>query len=249
MKILLIEDNLKLSDAVKIYLTDSGFDVETAHNGVQGINKIKDNKKENINYDIVILDRMMPMKDGIEVLKEIKDISSNIGIIMLTAKDTVEDKVAGLSAGADDYMVKPFDVKELIARIHALYRRYNLKSNIINTKENNNSSFNLKNSLNLKMEDFDFDFNLNQIGYKGNIVSLTSKESGIFKILLENKMETVSKDYLFEKIWHGDIEEMGEDFNPRQIDVHVHNLRSKLSEIDFPYIIDTVRGVGYKLVF
>jgi len=202
MKILLIEDNLKLSDAVKIYLTDSGFDVETAHNGVQGINKIKDDKKENINYDIVILDRMMPMKDGIEVLKEIKDISSNIGIIMLTAKDTVEDKVAGLSAGADDYMVKPFDVKELIARIHALYRRYNLKSNINNTKEKSYNNFNLKNPSNSKIEDFDFnfDFNLNKIEYKGNDISLTSKESGIFKVLLENKMEVVSKDYLFEKI-------------------------------------------------
>lgn len=248
MKILLIEDNVKLSDAVRLYLSDSGFDVEAAFNGIQAVNKIKDDKKKNVFYDCIILDRMMPMKDGIEVVKEIKDISPSSGIIMLTAKDTVEDKVAGLSAGADDYMVKPFDVKELIARIHALHRRV---KNFKPSAEIISSDLVYKSLQGQTPDNVDFIFNkdLNQIEYKNLKIDLTSKEANIFSLLLIKKMEVVSKDEIFEKVWHADAAEMGEDFNPRQIDVHVHNLRSKFLENNFPVAVETVRGVGYKLIF
>lgn len=244
MKILLIEDNVKLNEAIKTYLSDSGFDIDIAFNAIQGINKIKDDKKENIFYDIIILDRMMPMKDGIEAIKEIKDISPITGIIMLTAKDTIEDKVAGLSAGADDYMIKPFDIKELIARIHSLYRRLYI-ANINNTDNSKNDFLNKKIFNNF---DFIFDLNLNKIEYKNKVAELTTKESKIFDLLLKNKNQDVSKDNIFENIWHQDIEEFGDNFNPRQIDVHVHNLRNKLEEIKFPGSIETIRGVGYKLI-
>jgi len=257
MKILLIEDNVKLNEAVKTYLTDSGFEVESVFNGVQGVNKIKDDKKQNIFHDIIILDRIMPMKDGLEVLKEIKDFAPNAGVIMLTARDTVEDRVIGLSAGADDYMVKPFDVKELIARIHSLYRRMQKdKLQIKNIVDGQIPTLNLESKSgqdigknNLDKQNLDFNFNLNEIKFAGQKAILTSKESEIFKLLLENKMTVVSKDLIFEKIWSGNISEKDEDFNPRQIDVHVHNLRNKLSKINFPATIETIRGVGYKMIF
>ena len=129
MKILVVEDNVKLNEAIRIYLDENGFTVEVAFNGVQGISKVKDLKKKNEEYDVIILDRMMPLKDGIEVLREIKNMQVESGIIILTAKDTVDDKIFGLAAGADDYMVKPFNVKELIARIHSLYRRNIIRNN------------------------------------------------------------------------------------------------------------------------
>jgi len=257
MKILLIEDNVKLNEAVKTYLVDSGFEVESVFNGVQGVNKIKDDKKQSIFYEIIILDRMMPMKDGLEVLKEIKDFSPNSGVIMLTARDTVEDRVTGLSAGADDYMVKPFDVKELIARIHSLYRR--LQKNKLQIDDLTNGQTQIADSEyksekdisknNFGKQNLDFNFHLNEIQFSGQKIILTSKESAIFKLLLDNKMTAVSKDLIFEKIWSENISEKSEDFNPRQIDVHVHNLRNKLSKINFPAVIETIRGVGYKIIF
>jgi len=256
MKILLIEDNVKLNEAVTTYLVDNGFEVKSVFNGVQGINKIKDDKKQNIFYDIIILDRIMPMKDGLEALKEIKDFSPNSGVIMLTARDTVEDRVTGLSAGADDYMVKPFDVKELIARIHSLYRRMQKNKLQADDFSNNNLSSDPESTSqkdisknNFGKKNLDFNFHLNEIKFAGQKAILTSKESEIFKLLLENKMTAVSKDLIFEKIWSENISEKDEDFNPRQIDVHVHNLRAKLFRINFPAVIETIRGVGYKIVF
>ena len=250
MKILLVEDNPKLNEAIRAYLSDAGFEIEVTFNGVQGVNKIKDAKKENIFYEIVILDRMMPMKDGLEFIKEIKDLSPNIGIIVLTAKDTIEDKVAGLSAGADDYLVKPFDVKELVARLHALYKRVNLAKSF-------NSEVNCQPGLQShistrgldKSGEFYFNSDLNEVSCHNKKTQLTQKESEIFRLLLSKRMEVVKKDEIFKMVWKENPSEKGADFNPRQIDVHVCNLRNKLIEINFPGLIETIRGIGYKLVF
>jgi len=247
MKVLLIEDNVKLNEAMRIYISDYGLEIETAFNGTQGVNKIKDNKKENIFYDIVILDRLMPMGDGIEFIKEIKDLSPNIGIIMLTAKDTIEDKISGLNAGADDYMIKPFDVKELVARIHALYKRINISIPLTSGKAFHQSDI-LKRNTDKSLE-FYFNLDSNQVFCQGMNIELTQKESKIFNLFLSRKMKVVEKDEIFKIVWNEDTADKGEDFNPRQIDVHVHNLRNKLEEIKFPGMIDTVRGVGYKLLF
>lgn len=248
MKILVVEDNAKLNEGIQLYLEENNFTVDTAFNGVQAISKVKDLLKEGKEYDVIILDRMMPMKDGIETLREIKNMGIESGIIILTAKDTVEDKVFGLAAGADDYMVKPFNVKELVARIHSLYRR-----NLLNKKTENNKSSSFTKKIDGKVvhEEMNFVFNSNSneiILNKGeeneDKIILTDKESKIFSVLLEYKNEVVNKEDILEKIW-----QESEAPSSRFVDVHMHNLRSKLIAQNFAGHIDTVRGAGYKLVF
>lgn len=245
MKLLLVEDNPKLNEATKMYLEDNGFSVDTAFNGVQALSKVKDLQKTGSEYDVIILDRMMPMKDGIETMREIKNFGVNSGIIILTAKDTVDDKVFGLAAGADDYMVKPFNVKELIARIHSLYRR-----NLVNRNSNSQS----RKDVNLEAKDshknnddldFTFDVNIGEIYLKNKnlTISLTGKESSIFKILLDNSPEPISKDFILERIWRE-----SDAPSSRFVDVHVHNLRTKLIKNNFSGRIETERNAGYKLI-
>lgn len=251
MKILVVEDNVKLNEGIKLYLEEEGFNVEVAFNGVQAISKVKELQKENQEFDVIILDRMMPLKDGIETLREIKNLGTESGIIILTAKDTVDDKVFGLAAGADDYMVKPFNVKELTARIHSIYRR-NLQKN--NPTKNTISYSTEKTSKkeiihNNKNSSFVFNAGLGEILIKKEegkekIVSLTNKESDIFEILLEGNGEAVSKENILERIW-----KESETPSSRFVDVHVHNLRSKLQKNNFSGRVETIRGVGYKLVF
>lgn len=253
MKILVVEDNAKLNEAIRIYLDENGFEVEVAFNGVQGLSKVKDLKKEGEEYDVIILDRMMPMKDGIEVLREIKNMNIGSGVIILTAKDTVDDKVFGLAAGADDYMVKPFNVKELVARIHSLYRRNLIKSEMV--KINTNKEAKDEENISIKKEttkvkenkeyNFTFDINASEIFLKDSkkTISLTNKEANIFEILLENEDESVSKDFILERIW-----KESEEPSSRFVDVHVHNLRNKLLKNKFSGRIETIRNGGYKLI-
>lgn len=251
MKILVVEDNPKLNEGLKLYLEENGFEVEVAFNGVQAVSKARDFKKQGKEYEVIIMDRMMPMKDGLEAMREIKNLGVESGFIILTAKDTVDDKIFGLAAGADDYMVKPFSVKELVARIHSLYRR-NLQKN---------SSFrglnrNLENNLTQKEfihkdKDSNFVLNLDSgeiILDKGEasekIISLTNKEANIFRILLEAKEAVISKEAILEKIWNE-----ASAPSSRFVDVHVHNLRNKLLQNNFLGRVETIRNAGYKLVF
>lgn len=253
MKILVVEDNAKLNEAIRIYLDENGFTVEVAFNGVQGLSKVKDLKKKDEEYDVIILDRMMPLKDGIEVLREIKNMKVESGIIILTAKDTVDDKIFGLAAGADDYMVKPFNVKELIARIHSLYRR-----NIIRNELPKSSNSRIIRDEDESIEDeesriirenkkLDFIFNIHNseifLENTKKTISLTNKEANIFQILLESENRSVSKDFILEKIW-----KESEKPSSRFVDVHVHNLRNKLLDNKFSGIIETIRNAGYKLI-
>lgn len=252
MKILVVEDNVKLNEGIKLYLEEEGFSVDVAFNGVQAVSKVKDLQKESEEYDVIILDRMMPMKDGVETLREIKNLGVDSGIIILTAKDTVDDKVFGLAAGADDYMVKPFNVKELTARIHSLYRR-NLQKNTLSkhvnlhTKEISNRKEILhKNNTN---SNFTFDSNIGEIVINKEedqkiVISLTNKEADIFEILLEGEGEAISKENILERIW-----KESEAPSSRFVDVHVHNLRNKLIKNNFSGSVETIRGIGYKLIF
>lgn len=240
MKVLIVEDNLKLNEGIKAYLEEEGFDVDTAFNGVQALSIVKENLKKAIQFDVIIMDRMMPMKEGVEVMREMKGIGIRSSFILLTAKDSVDDKIFGLAAGADDYMVKPFNIRELVARIHNLYRRNVLenKNTISINKEINKD---IRNS-------FTFNANNNEIiinnDDKEKVIILTSKESDIFKILFEANENIVSKENILERIWK-------EKGNPssRFVDVHLHNLRSKLIENNFVGKIDTIRNEGYRLIF
>jgi DNA-binding response OmpR family regulator len=252
MKILVVEDNVKLNETIKIYLTENNFSVDVAFNGVQALSKVKDLKKKNgEEYDVIILDRMMPMQDGVETMREIKNLGIKSGIIILTAKDTVEDKVFGLAAGADDYMVKPFNVKELVARIHSLYRRNILQNNIagVSNMYNTESDLSQKNDYQggAHSKDFSFNLSLGEIIFKNKEkeikIDLTNKESNIFKILLDSSGKPVSKETILEKIWKED-----EKPSSRFVDVHVHNLRSKLLKNNFKGRVETIRHAGYRLI-
>jgi DNA-binding response OmpR family regulator len=251
MKILVVEDNAKLNEGIKLYLEEEGFSVDTAFNGVQAISRVKDLQKEGTEYDVIILDRMMPLKDGIEALREIKSMGIESGFIILTAKDTVDDKVFGLAAGADDYMVKPFNVKELTARIHSLYRRNLQRRNPIRGIDGSDNQNYLQKEVVHKNKDVDFVLNLNTgevIINRGKddekIICLTNKEANIFKVLIEANGSIVSKEKILEKIWRE-----SEAPSSRFVDVHVHNLRNKLAKDNFSGRIETIRNAGYKLVF
>ncbi|MEA4910731.1 Response regulator ArlR [bioreactor metagenome] len=251
MKILVVEDSVKLNEGIQLYLEEEGFNVEVAFNGVQALSKVKDLQKEGEEFDVIILDRMMPMKDGIETLREIKNLGIESGIIILTAKDTVDDKVFGLAAGADDYMVKPFNVKELTARIHSLYRRNLQKNNPVKNANTHIVGTTVKKEVFHADKDSRFTFNANtgeivieKEEGKEKTISLTNKEADIFEILLEENGGAVSKENILEKIW-----KESETPSSRFVDVHVHNLRNKLIKNNFSGKVETVRGVGYKLVF
>ena len=253
MKILVVEDNAKLNEAIRIYLDENGFTVDVAFNGVQGLSKVKDLKKKDEEYDVIILDRMMPLKDGIEVLREIKNMKVESGIIILTAKDTVDDKIFGLAAGADDYMVKQFNVKELIARIHSLYRRNIIRNEMPKASISKNISNedqviddeDDKSERQNKKHNFIFNINASEIFLEdlNKTISLTNKEANIFEILLNNESRSVSKDFILEKIW-----KESEKPSSRFVDVHVHNLRNKLLDNKFSGRIETIRNAGYKLI-
>ncbi len=247
MKILVVEDNVKLNEGIKLYLEEEGFEVDTAFNGVQAVSRAKDLQKEGTEYDVIILDRMMPMKDGIETLREIKSMGVESGVIILTAKDTIDDKVFGLAAGADDYMVKPFNVKELTARIHSLYRRDLQRRNPVKSIDNINTQKEVVH----RNKDLDFVLNLNTGEVLINrdkddekVIFLTNKEANIFKVLIEADGSVVSKEKILEKIW-----KESEAPSSRFVDVHVHNLRNKLAKDNFSGRIETIRNAGYKLVF
>ncbi len=250
MKILVVEDNPKLNEAIMLYLEENEVEVEAAFNGVQAISKVKDLKKAGFEYDVIIIDRMMPMKDGIEAMREIKNMGVESGFIILTAKDTVDDKVFGLAAGADDYMIKPFNVKELMARIHSIYRRNLQKNNLNYNHSNSYKGFQPKELIH-KNDNLDFILNLdnNEIVIdKGKntekVITLTNKEANIFGILLQANSNIVSKEDILVKIWNEDTIP-----NSRFVDVHVHNLRNKLLKNNFCGKIETLRNSGYKLVF
>ena len=228
-KILIIDDEIHIVELIKFNLETSGYEVDFAYDGLDGYLKIK----ENIPH-LVLLDWMIPNISGIDILKKIRSDKTlcNIPIIMLTAKNMERDKIEGLELGADDYITKPFSIKELLARISSVLRRYNINKENIGNIENILTVGNLNMNL-LKYE-----------VYRGNEkVDLTLKEFELLKLLLENKGKVLSRNYLLDKIWGYDY--YGET---RTVDVHIRYLRKKIEGNDSSEkYIQTIRGVGYKI--
>jgi len=225
-KILIIDDEIHIVELIKFNLENSGYEVDISYDGLDGYLKIKQDKPA-----LVLLDWMLPNISGIEMLKKIRsdESLSNIPVIMLTAKNMESDKIEGLELGADDYITKPFSIKELLARISSVLRRYNInKENIENILNVGNLNMNL-----LKYE-----------VYRGNEkIDLTLKEFELLKLLLENKGKVLSRNYLLDKIWGYDY--YGET---RTVDVHIRYLRKKIEGNDASEkYIQTIRGVGYKI--
>ena len=225
-KILIIDDEIHIVELIKFNLETSGYEVDFAYDGLDGYLKVKENTPH-----LVLLDWMLPNISGIDVLKKIRSdkLLSNIPVIMLTAKNMENDKIEGLELGADDYITKPFSIKELLARVSSVLRRYNI------TKENVENILNAGN-LNINL--------LKHEVSKGNEkIDLTLKEFELLKLLLENKGKVLSRNYLLDKIWGYDY--YGET---RTVDVHIRYLRKKIEGDDSSEkYIQTIRGVGYKI--
>ena len=219
MRILFIEDEKKITDALQELCKIQNIDCDVANDGEEGLlfalNPI---------YDVIVLDIMLPLKSGLEILKEIRDRDITTPVLMLTAKGTVDDKVKGLDLGADDYLVKPFSAKELFARIRALSRRPDneIKDECIDFE---NISFNTKkNTLQTESEEY----------------KLSVKEAKILEMLIKRPNQVFTREQILDRVWGFDKE-----VNENNIEIYVHNLRKKLADTNVK--IDTIRGVGYTM--
>lgn len=225
-RILIVDDEENISELLKYNLQLNGFLVDTAYDGIEGFEKAKVVKP-----DIIILDLMLPGMDGLKVCSKIRETHEikDTPIIMLTAKNMEKDKIAGLEKGADDYITKPFSVKELIARIKAVSRRY--------------SSIAPEGDDSFEAGDFHIDMENYVLYIKGEKIDLTLKEFELFKLLAQNKGKVLSRNFLLDNIWG--YEYYGET---RTVDVHIRHLRKKIEKDDKnPQYIETVRGIGYRL--
>lgn len=221
MRILIVEDEMDLSMILSEMLEMEGYYVDAVYNGISGL----DYALSGI-YDIIILDIMLPGMDGLQVLSEMRRNNMNTPVLMLTAKSEIEDKVTGFDKGADDYLTKPFNTKELLARIRALSRR---KEKIFFDD-------------NLKFADIVLDKETHEICKNEQKVKLTKKEFNIIELLILNKGKTVSKECITVKIWGYDT-----DIEYNSIEVYISFLRKKLNAINSQIHISTVRGIGYTI--
>lgn len=225
-KILAIDDEIHIIELLRFNLETNNYEVDFAYDGIDGYIKAKEVKP-----DLILLDWMLPNISGIDILKKIRSDKNlkNIPVIMLTAKNMESDKVEGLEIGADDYITKPFSIKELLARISSVLRRYNING------QNEESILSIGN-LKLDLQKYEI--------YRGSEkIELTLKEFELLKLLIENKGKVLSRNYLLDKIWG--YEYYGET---RTVDVHIRYLRKKI-EGNSPSEkhIQTIRGVGYKI--
>ncbi len=221
-KVLIVDDDANIVELIKINFESEGFDTVTASNGREAVEKFHSEAPS-----IVIMDIMMPEMDGWEACREIRK-TSNTPIIMLTAKGETFDKVLGLELGADDYMVKPFETKELTARVKAVLRRTENQD-----KSGGDKTLNYKN-LSINISNYELKVN-------GSIVELPPKELELLYFLASNPNRVFTREQLLEKVW-------GFDYygDSRTVDVHIKRLREKLEGVDGNWQLKTVWGVGYK---
>jgi two-component system, OmpR family, response regulator ArlR len=216
-RILVVEDDVQISRVLRLELEHEGYAVDLAADGLAGLEKAL---KE---PDLVILDLMLPKLDGLEVCKRIR-AKSRVPIIMLTAKDRIPERVAGLDSGADDYLTKPFSIEELLARVRARLRERHPKSNVLVAKD-------------LRM-----DRDRHEVARDGKAVQLTAKEYALLEYLLLHRNKVHTRDELFNGVWGSDF--LGDS---NLIDVYIRYLRGKIDDSFEEKLIQTVRGVGYTL--
>ncbi len=222
MKILIIEDEKKVAIALKEGLTNLEFEAETAFSGEEGFFLLNTKK-----YDLLILDIMLPGRDGIEILKALRNQGNNMPVLLLTAKDAIEDRVLGLESGADDYLVKPFAFPELTARIRVLLRRGNTD---LKTR--------------LTLAGLEMDLLARKVSRDQKPINLTGKEFELLEYLLKHTGCLVSREMLAKDVWHETLRATPID---NVIDVHITRLRKK---IDGPFetkLLHTIRGLGFKM--
>lgn len=221
MRILLVEDEKRLADALEYMIKKNHFVVDVAFDGLSG----QDMAESGI-YDLIILDRMLPEKDGVEVLRQLRFQGNSVPVIFLTAKDSIENRIEGLDAGADDYLIKPFSTEELMARIRALTRR---KDTLFIGQKTSIGQLTIEPQ---KLE----------VIVAGEVTRLSIKEMQLLELLLRNAGQVLTKDQIFERVWGLDS-----DSDISCVELYIHYLRKKIISQRTGVEIKTVRGVGYML--
>lgn len=219
-KILIVEDEKQIARFLQLELMHEGYEVETVYDGREGLEKIRNNE-----YNLIILDVMLPSLNGMEVCRRVRAFSE-VPIIMLTAKDSVIDKVTGLDIGADDYMTKPFAIEELLARIRAVKRKNSNKNN-----ENKNE---------IIVNDLVMNLSTHEVKRGDKLIELTKREYDLLEYLMKNVDVVLNREQLLEVVWGYNY--MGDT---NVVDVYIRYLRSKIDEDFDVKLIHTVRGVGY----
>lgn len=216
MRILLVEDDRALNRSLVKLLKTQNYSVDPAFDGQEALDHLL-----GVEYDLIILDVMMPQMDGFTFIKKLRTQGDEVPVLMLTAKDSLADRITGLDLGADDYLVKPFDVVELVARVEAVLRRYH-KADMI-----------------LTAGDVAVDVEARQVTRKGIPVILTNKEFGLLLLFMRNKNVALFRETLYENVWEGEY-----SGDSRTVDLHVQRLRRKLG---WEHCLVTVYKVGYRL--
>lgn len=220
MRILIIEDQKKLALSLKKGLEEQSYAVDVAYDGVEGLEFT-----ESVAYDCIILDVLLPKMDGLEVLKKIRDSSSHMPVLILSAKGSLEDRVRGLDLGGDDYLVKPFSFTELLARIRAIHRRKSGAPQNI-----------------LKIDDLTMNLATREVIRGGQKIDLRPKEFAILQHLMENKGRVMTRSVMMEHIW-----DYSAITGSNVIDVHIKRLREKIDSDFERKLIKTIKGVGYSI--
>lgn len=220
MRILLVEDEIKMASFIERGLKEENYVVDIANDGEKALFQAEINS-----YDLVILDVILPIKDGITVCRELRSKKINVPVLMLTSKDRVRDKVLGLNSGADDYLAKPFAFEELLARISALLRRNKQDKTGI-----------------LKIADLEMDQLRHKVSRGGKEIQLTSKEFALLEYLMLNATQAVTRTMISEHVWHEDF-----DSFTNVIDVYMNFLRNKIDKGQKKQLIHTIHGKGYVL--
>ena len=219
MRILVIEDEVKIAQFIKRGLKEEGYAVDVANDGEEGHFMLSSN-----DYDVIVLDLMLPKMDGLTLCKELRKEGNSTPIIMLTAKDTVKDKVKGLDSGADDYLPKPFAFEELLARVRVLLRK---KDSGVQTQ--------------LKVDDLCLDLLTHKVTRAGREIDLTVKEYALLEYLMRNAGNIVTRTMISEHVWDIDF-----DTGTNIIDVYINYLRKKIDSGHSKKLIQTMRGRGYR---
>jgi DNA-binding response OmpR family regulator len=218
MRILVVEDEAKLARAIKKALELQKYAVDLAEDGQEALDVALSEAP-----DLILLDAMLPKKDGFRVCRELRQAGLHSPILMLTAKGQIQDKIAGLDAGADDYMVKPFSFEELFARIRALLRRLGQDKDPV-----------------LRVADLELNPQTLLVKRAGKNVTLSTKEFAILEYLLRHKNSVISREQLLDHVWNYDAEVL-----PSTVEVHIKHLRDKIDSQKQTTLIETVRGFGY----
>ena len=219
MHVLLVEDDIRISRVVQRALSEVGHDVDVAHDGAEGLARAEDTP-----YDLLVLDVMLPERDGFSIARELRRQRQRTPILMLTARDAVADRVRGLDAGADDYLPKPFALEEFLARVRALGRRTATSSET------------------LEVGDLTLDPDRHEVIRAGRTIELTAKEFDLLAYLMRNAGRVLSKPQITEHVWGYDSEATS-----NVVEIYVHYLREKIDKGFSRPLIRTIRGVGYTI--